>query len=46
MVASGPGEAISETHLRMEKTQGLSMELPDRELSPCKGILARGSNKD
>jgi len=25
---------------------GLSMELHDRELGPCKGFLARGSNKD
>ena len=24
----------------------LSMELPDRELGPCEGFLARGSNKD
>ena len=24
----------------------LSMELPDWELGPCKGFLARGSNKD
>ena len=25
---------------------GLSTELPNRELSPCKGFLARGSNED
>ena len=24
----------------------LSMELPDRELGPCEGFLARGSNED
>ena len=24
----------------------LSMQLPDRELSPCEGFLARGSNED
>ena len=24
----------------------LSMELPDRELDPCEGFLARGSNED
>ena len=24
----------------------LSMEIPDRELGPCEGFLARGSNKD
>ena len=24
----------------------LSTELPDRELDPCEGFLARGSNKD
>ena len=24
----------------------LSMELPNRELGPCEGFLARGSNKD
>ena len=24
----------------------LSTKLPDRELSPCEGFLARGSNKD
>ena len=24
----------------------LSMELPDQELAPCEGFLARGSNKD
>jgi hypothetical protein len=25
---------------------GLSTELPDQELSPCKDILVRGSNED
>ena len=25
---------------------GLSTELPDRELGPCEGFLARGSNED
>ena len=24
----------------------LSMELPDRELGPCEGFLARGSNEN
>ena len=24
----------------------LSTELPDRELGPCEGLLARGSNED
>ena len=24
----------------------LSIELPDRELGPCEGFLARGSNED
>ena len=24
----------------------LSMELPDRELGPCEGFIARGSNED
>ena len=26
--------------------QRLSTELPDRELGPCEGFLARGSNED
>ena len=26
--------------------RGLSMELPDWELGPCEGFLARGSNED
>lgn len=38
---SVPGEAIAETHLHMEKAEGLSMELPNWELG-----LARGSNED
>ena len=28
------------------KDPGLSTELPDRELGPCKRFLVRGSNKD
>ena len=45
---SGRGlrEGIPETHLRMGKAWGLSTELPDRELGPCEGFLARGSHED
>ena len=28
------------------ESPGLSTELPDQELGPCEGFLARGSNKD
>jgi hypothetical protein len=34
-------EGYMETHLRIGKARGLSIELPDRKLGPCKG-----SNKD
>jgi hypothetical protein len=38
IVVSSPGVAISETHLHVGKTHGLSTELPDRELGPCEGL--------
>ena len=43
---SGPGKVISEIHLRVGKTWGLSTELPDHELGHYKSILAMGSNED
>ena len=39
------GRGTPETHLSGEDP-GLSMELPDRDLGPCEGFLARGSNED
>jgi hypothetical protein len=38
MMGSSLGEAISETHLHVGKVRGLSTELPDYKLSPCKGL--------
>ena len=42
-------ERLAERHVGDPLTCGeglrLSMELPDRELGPCEGFLARGSNK-
>ena len=32
--------------LARRKGPRLSMELPNRELDPCEGFLARGSNED
>jgi hypothetical protein len=32
--------------LALGKDPRLSMELPNRELGPCEGFLARGSNED
>lgn len=43
---SSLGEAITETHLHVGKTYGLSTELFDWELSSCEGFLTRGSNED
>jgi hypothetical protein len=47
---NGPGERLAGRHTRDPLARGedprLSMELPDQELGPCKGFLARGSNKD
>ena len=45
-VESAPGEAIPEIHLCVGKTQVLSIELSDRDLGHCEGILAEGSNED
>lgn len=44
--AGSPRGAISETHLCMGKTREISTQLLNRELSPCEGILDRGSNED
>ena len=42
--------SIRERHIGDPLVRGegprLSMELPDWELDPCEGFLARGSNKD
>ena len=44
-----PGE-LAERHVGNPLPRGegprLSTELPDRELGPCEGFLARGSNED
>ena len=37
---------LMETHLGMGKAHELSTELPDTELGFCKGLHARGFNKD
>ena len=43
-------ERLAERHIGDPLTRGedprLSTELPDRELGPCEGFLARGSNED
>ena len=43
-------ERLAERHIGDSLACGegprLSTELPDRELGPCEGFLARGSNKD
>jgi len=43
-------ERLVERHTRDPLARGegpgLSMELPDRVVGPCKGFLARGSNED
>ena len=43
-------ERLAERHIRDPLARGegprLSTELPDRELGPCEGFLARGSNED
>ena len=43
-------ERLDERHVGDPLARGegprLSTELPDRELGPCEGFLARGSNKD
>ena len=43
-------ERLAERHIRDPLVRGegprLSMELPDRELGPCEGFLARGSYED
>ena len=43
-------ERLAGRHVRDPLARGegprLSTELPDRELGPCKGFLARGSNED
>jgi hypothetical protein len=43
-------ERLAERHIGDPLARGegprLSMELPDRELGPCEGFLARGSNED
>ena len=43
-------ERLAERHtgdpLARGEGQGLSMELPNQELGPCKGFLMRGSNED
>jgi hypothetical protein len=40
MAGSGPGVGLAETHLHVGRPTG-SMELPNWELGPCEGILAR-----
>jgi hypothetical protein len=43
------GEACWKAHgdlLACGEGLGISMELPDWELSPCEGFLVRGSNED
>ena len=39
------GRHVGDPHARGEGPR-LSMELPDQELGPCEGFLARGSNED
>ena len=43
-------ERLAERHIGDPLARGegprLSTELPDRELGPCEGFLARGSNED
>ena len=43
-------ERLAERHIGDPLVRGegprLSTELPDRELDPCEGFLARGSNED
>ena len=43
-------ERLAERHIKDLLARGegprLSTELPDRELGPCEGFLARGSNED
>ena len=43
-------ERLAGRHVRDPLARGegmrLSTELPDQELSPCEGFLARGSNED
>ena len=43
-------ERLAERHVGDPLARGegprLSMELTDRELGPCEGFLARGSNED
>ena len=43
-------ERLAERHIGDPLARGegprLSTELPDQELGPCEGFLARGSNKD
>ena len=43
-------ERLAERHIGDPLARGegprLSMELPDQELGPCEGFLARGSNED
>ena len=43
-------ERLAKKHVGDPFTRGegprLSTELPDQDLSPCEGFLARGSNKD
>jgi hypothetical protein len=43
-------ERLAEWHVGDPLARGegprLSTELPDRELGPCEGFLARGSNED
>jgi hypothetical protein len=49
MTGSGLGEAYRKEHgdpLACGEGLRLSIELPDQELAPCKGFLARGSNED
>ena len=46
---SGRGFAMSGLNgdpLARGEVPGLFTELPDRELGPCEGFLARGSNED
>ena len=46
---SGPGRLArryTRDPLVRGEGPGLSTELPDQELDPCKGFLARGSNED
>ena len=49
-IAGSIRERLAERHVGDPPARGegprLSTEIPDRELDPCEGFLARGSNED